>query len=111
MSTDAVRGGWAVGVVVAAAAGVTAFGWGVAAVVGVVAGAVPFEGADEGCGGGGCGAECWGLVALDSTSWMFGGKMGSSGCRIVAWRRRDTRRGCGRLEKYARFYEGQRGHT
>jgi hypothetical protein len=36
-------------------------------------------------------------------AWTLGGKIGSSGCRIEAWRRRDTKRACGRVEKYARF--------
>lgn len=34
---------------------------------------------------------------------MLGGKMGSSGWRMVAWRRRETRRAGGRVERYARF--------
>jgi hypothetical protein len=34
----------------------------------------------------------------------FGGKMGSSGWRIVALRRSDIRRGWERVVKYARFY-------
>jgi hypothetical protein len=35
--------------------------------------------------------------------WTFGGKMGSSGCRMVAMRRRLTTLAWGRVEKYARF--------
>lgn len=44
--------------------------------------------------------------ATDSSeirSRTLGGKTGSSGCRIEAWRRRETSRACGRVEKYARF--------
>lgn len=29
----------------------------------------------------------------------LGGNMGSSGCRMEAWRRSDTKRGCGSVEK------------
>jgi hypothetical protein len=50
----------------------------------------------------------WGWEVMADASGMrsatFGGKMGSSGCRIVACRRSETSCGCVRVDKYARFY-------
>lgn len=63
---------------------------------------------DGGKGGGAfAGAEKDLIVAAGSAGmrfFTFGGKMGSSGWRMVATRSRLTTFACGRVEKYARFY-------
>jgi hypothetical protein len=46
-----------------------------------------------------CGAVDLVLGRSGIRSWRFGGKRGSSGCRITEWRRRETRRVCGRVER------------
>jgi hypothetical protein len=45
-----------------------------------------------------------GMLRPDKIVLMCEGKIGSSGCRIVAWISNDTKRDWGSVEKYARFY-------